>query len=260
MAIPREPNGRPLTLYTLDLEAALEYAHEALSEGLNVEITDRDLRDTETYRSFQESPVLVKYWCVSLSDDASARGLRSASAHQIIEAVEKLRPEEYGAIHAEDLVEFCKAHYLKTRGSADSAQNLSSHPHTQRGTAVFGSEKTLSSFKVGDKVTVRAPSDRPLFHHGSHGTVVSIGTKRVHVRMDTAAFENHDGEVANFLPGDLALGHAGTPRSADRMKDAFTTMKLEVGGDLVAVALDAGIITADQGEQIKTEWANHLQS
>ncbi|GAA0323144.1 hypothetical protein GCM10010302_72860 [Streptomyces polychromogenes] len=114
MAIPREPNGRPLTLYTLDLEAALEYAREALSEGLNVEITDRDLRDTQTCRSFQESPVLVKYWGVSLSDDASARGLRSASAHQIIDAVEKLRPEEYGAIHADDLVEFCKAHYRKT--------------------------------------------------------------------------------------------------------------------------------------------------
>ncbi|MFF3259079.1 hypothetical protein ACFYWO_07860 [Streptomyces sp. NPDC002932] len=260
MAIPREPNGRPLTLYTLDLEAALEYAREALSEGLNVEITDRDLRDTQTYRSFQESPVLVKYWGVSLSDDASARGLRSTSAHQIIDAVEMLRPEDYGAIHADDLVEFCKAHYLKTGVSADSARNLSSDTHAQGETYVFGSGKTLSSFKVGDKVTVRAPSDRPLFHHGSHGTVVTVGTKRVHVRMDTAGFENHDGEVANFLPADLDMGHVGTPRSVDRMNDAFTSMKLEVGADLVSVALDAGIITADQRERIKTAWANHLQS
>ncbi len=84
-----------------------------------MEITDRDLRDTATYRSFQESPVLVKYWSVSLRDDASARGLRSAAAHQVIKAVETLRPEEYGAIHADDLVEFCKAHYVRTHGSAD---------------------------------------------------------------------------------------------------------------------------------------------
>ncbi|GAA2429513.1 hypothetical protein [Streptomyces macrosporus] len=113
MAIPREPNGRPLTLYTLSLDAALTYAREALSEGLNVEITDRDLRDTKTYRSFQDSPVLVKYWGVAVSDGDSAEGYRSASAHQIIQAVEALAPEEYGAIHADDLVAFCRAHYDK---------------------------------------------------------------------------------------------------------------------------------------------------
>jgi hypothetical protein len=125
---------------------------------------------------------------------------------------------------------------------------------------MLGSGRTLSSFKVGDKVTVKAPSDRPLYHHGSHGTVVTIGTKRVHVRMDKAAFESHDGEVANFLPGDLEPGHVGTPRNSDRMNDAFSALKLAAGTDLVAVAMEAGIITAEQGEQIKVAWASHLQS
>ncbi|MFD8727589.1 hypothetical protein [Streptomyces sp. NPDC059611] len=125
---------------------------------------------------------------------------------------------------------------------------------------MLGSGRTLSSFKVEDKVTVKAPSDRPLYHHGSHGTVVTIGTKRVHVRMDKAAFENHDGEVANFLPGDLEPGHVGTPRNSDRVNDAFTTLKLAAGTDLVAVAIEAGILTVEQGEQIKAAWASHLQS
>ncbi|MQY32430.1 hypothetical protein SRB17_03780 [Streptomyces sp. RB17] len=124
---------------------------------------------------------------------------------------------------------------------------------------MLGSGRALSSFKVGDKVTVRAPSDRPMYHQGSHGTVVTIGTKRVHVRMDKAAFESHDGEVANFLPGDLAPGHVGTPRNSDRMNDAFTALKLAAGTDLVAVAMEAGVITAEQGEQIKAVWASHLQ-
>lgn len=63
------------------------------------------------------------------------------------------------------------------------------------------------------KVTVGVPSGKPLYHHGSPGTVVTMGTKRVHVRMGKAAFEGHDAEVANFLPGDLdpglgsAVGH-----------------------------------------------------
>lgn len=109
-------------------------------------------------------------------------------------------------------------------------------------------------------MTVRVPSDRPLYHNGSHGTVVTIGTKRVHVRMDRAAFEGHDGEVANFLPGDLEPGHVGTPRNSDRMNDAFTAFKLAAGTDLVAVAMEAGVITAEQGEQIKAVWASHLQS
>lgn len=124
---------------------------------------------------------------------------------------------------------------------------------------MLGHTPTLRDFKVGDEVTVGVPSDRPLYHHGSHGTVVTVGTKRVHVRMDKAAFENHDGEVANFLPGDLKPGHVGTPRSADRMNDAFNSFKLATGADLVAVATDTGIITAEQGEQIKHAWANHLQ-
>ncbi|WP_058044618.1 hypothetical protein [Streptomyces roseifaciens] len=114
MTIPREPSGRPLTLYTLDQDAALAYAHEALSEGLNVEIKDWDLRDTKTYGTFQKSPILVKYWSVSVTDGESAMGYRSSSAHQIIEAVEAVTPEEYGAIHAEDLVAFCRDHYNKT--------------------------------------------------------------------------------------------------------------------------------------------------
>jgi hypothetical protein len=78
--------------------------------------------------------------------------------------------------------------------------------------------------------------------------------------MDRAAFENHDGEVANFLPGDLEPGHVGTPRNAGRMNDAFTALKLEAGAELVAVAMGAGVITAEQGERIKAVWASHLQS
>jgi len=125
---------------------------------------------------------------------------------------------------------------------------------------MLGSGRTLSSFKVGDKVTVGVPSDRPLYHHGSHGTVVTVGTKRVHVRMDRAAFESNDGEVANFLPGDLDPGHVGTPRNTDRMNDAFTALKLAAGTDLVAVALEAGVITVEQGKQIEAVWAGHLQN
>ncbi|MFI8850324.1 hypothetical protein [Streptomyces sp. 891-h] len=111
MSIPRQSNGRPLTFYSLDLDAAVAYARKALAEGLNVEITDRDLRDTKTYRSFQRSPVLVKYWGVTVTEGTSAMGYRSASAHQIIEAVESSSPLEYGAIHADDLVEFCRDYY-----------------------------------------------------------------------------------------------------------------------------------------------------
>jgi hypothetical protein len=111
MVILRERSGRPLTLYTMDLNAAIEYAKEALGEGLNVEIKDMDLRDTKIYSTFQESPVLAKYWQVSLSTDDSARGLRSHSAHQILQAVDVMSPTEYGAIHAEDLVKFCRSVY-----------------------------------------------------------------------------------------------------------------------------------------------------
>ncbi|MFG2439022.1 hypothetical protein [Streptomyces sp. NPDC048508] len=117
----------------------------------------------------------------------------------------------------------------------------------------------MSSFKVGDKVTVRWPSDKPAYHEGSHGTVVTIGTKRVHVKMDKAAFESHDGEVATFLPGDLKIGHVGIPRNSDRMNDAFTKVRLETGSQVVVAALDAGVITPEQGEQINAAWANHLQ-
>jgi hypothetical protein len=111
MAIPRERSGRPLTLYTMDLNAAIEYAKKALGEGLNGAIKDMDLRDTKTYSTFQESPVLAKYWQVSLSTDESARGARSHSAHQILQAIDAMSPTDYGAIHAEDLVEFCRSVY-----------------------------------------------------------------------------------------------------------------------------------------------------
>ncbi|MFI8179242.1 hypothetical protein ACIF70_01785 [Actinacidiphila glaucinigra] len=113
MAIPREPNGRPLTFYSLSLDAAIAYAHEALSEGLNVVIKDRDLRDTITYRNFQESPTLAKYWAVEISERDSEMGYRSTSAHHVIQAVEQTSPEEYGALHSEDLVAFCREHYSK---------------------------------------------------------------------------------------------------------------------------------------------------
>ncbi|UWE13064.1 hypothetical protein [Actinacidiphila bryophytorum] len=125
---------------------------------------------------------------------------------------------------------------------------------------MFGSGRTLNSFKVGDKVTVRGPSDRPMYHSGSHGTVVTIGTKRVHVKMDSAAFEEHDGEVANFLPGDLEPGHVGTPRNSDRMNDAFVALKLRIAAEVVAVALEAGVITTQQGEQIRAAWTSHAQN
>ncbi|NJQ08152.1 hypothetical protein [Streptomyces lonarensis] len=111
MAIPREPNGRPLTMYTMSLNAALDYAKKALAEGLNVEIKDMDLRDTVTYRTFQESPVLGKYWAVGVTTDDSAMGYRSKSAHQILEAVDRTTPEEYGAIHTDDLVAVCRGVY-----------------------------------------------------------------------------------------------------------------------------------------------------
>ncbi|MGW2837139.1 hypothetical protein ACWCWD_05000 [Streptomyces sp. NPDC001493] len=44
------------------------------------------------------------------------------------------------------------------------------------------------------------------------------------------------------------------------MNDAFTALKLAAGTDLVAVALEARIITAEQGEQIKTAWVSHLEN
>ncbi|MFJ5922465.1 hypothetical protein ACIQF6_07600 [Kitasatospora sp. NPDC092948] len=66
--------------------------------------------------------------------------------------------------------------------------------------------------------------------------------------------------MANFLPGDLEAGHVGTPRNSDRMNDAFTALKMAAGTDLVAVALEAGVITPEQGEQIKAVWASHLQT
>ncbi|WP_416876401.1 hypothetical protein [Kitasatospora sp. SC0581] len=118
MAIPREPNGRPLTLYTISLDAALDYAKEALAEGLNVEIKDMDLRDTVTYRTFQESPVLAKYWQVNVTTDDSARGLRSHSAHHVLQAVDEMTPKQYGAIHAEDLVEVCRGVYSSDHGQS----------------------------------------------------------------------------------------------------------------------------------------------
>ncbi|MBD0743871.1 hypothetical protein [Streptomyces sp. CBMA152] len=113
MATPREPNGRPLTFYSLSLDAAIEYARAALAEGLNVVIKDWDLRDTITYSSFQESPTLVKYWAVEISEMDSAMGYRSTSAHHVIQAVDHTTPEEYGALHAEDLVTFCRDYYSK---------------------------------------------------------------------------------------------------------------------------------------------------
>ncbi|MFI9393223.1 hypothetical protein ACIG53_20300 [Streptomyces bauhiniae] len=124
---------------------------------------------------------------------------------------------------------------------------------------MFG-ENRLSSFQIGDAVTVGWPRDRPIYHQGSHGTVVSLGTKRVHVRMDKATFEDRDGSVESFLPGDLKSGHAGTPRNVDRMKAAVDSMKLEVAAEVVAVALDAGVVTVEQGNQIKAAWANHVQN
>ncbi len=51
----------------------------------------------------------------------------------------------------------------------------------------------------------------------------------------------------------------GTPRNTDRMNDAFTALKLAAGADLVAVALEAGVISVEQGKQIEAVWADHLQ-
>ncbi len=39
-----------------------------------------------------------------------------------------------------------------------------------------------------------------------------------------------------------------------------TTTGTAAGTDLVTVAMEAGVITAEQGEQIKTVWVGHLQS
>ncbi|WP_416963386.1 hypothetical protein [Streptomyces sp. Agncl-13] len=43
------------------------------------------------------------------------------------------------------------------------------------------------------------------------------------------------------------------------MNDAFTALKLAAGADLVAVALEAGVISVEQGKQIEAVWADHLQ-
>lgn len=79
-------------------------------------------RNSGRPRTFQDSPTLVKYGQVSVTDGDSAKGYRSASAHQIIDAVTILAPEEYGAIHAEDLVKFCREYYNRLDGGlADTA-------------------------------------------------------------------------------------------------------------------------------------------
>jgi hypothetical protein len=113
------------------------------------------------------------------------------------------------------------------------------------------------SLEVGDPVTVRTPSDRPLFHSGSHGTVLSFGVSRVKIRIDVAAFESRDGEVHTFLPQDLVHGHNGTPRNADRMTEAVTAMGAAQVTTAVDLAVGANVITEDQGRRILALWREH---
>jgi hypothetical protein len=97
---------------------------------------------------------------------------------------------------------------------------------------------------VGDEVTVLIGD--PSYHSGSHGVIEKFGTKNAYVRLTVAAFESHDGSVLKLRPESLRRGLHGRPRNSDRMAgiaDDFV-------GDVLADAVAAGIISADQRQRI----------
>ncbi|MFF8271919.1 hypothetical protein ACF059_31765 [Streptomyces sp. NPDC016562] len=106
-------------------------------------------------------------------------------------------------------------------------------------------------------MTVYSTSDRPFHLHGSHGVVLSLGIKRVKVELTRAAFESSDGKVETFLPSDLEYGHEGTPRNADKMVETMLEIQRVPVNDAAALAVESGVITKAQGDQLVRLWHDH---
>ncbi|MFE4589813.1 hypothetical protein [Streptomyces laurentii] len=109
----------------------------------------------------------------------------------------------------------------------------------------------------GDPVTVYSTTDRPFHLQGSHGLVVSLGSKRVKVELTRAAFESSDGRVETFLPRDLKYGHEGTPRNADKMAETMLEIQRVPVREASALAVEAGVITKAQADQLVQLWQDH---
>jgi hypothetical protein len=112
---------------------------------------------------------------------------------------------------------------------------------------------------VGDPVTVSYPSDRPIFHRGSHGQVLSFGTKRVKVKLTTAAFASRDGDVETFMSEDLEHGHHGIPRHEDRITDVALGFGANRLAEVLGTAIEEGVINSAQGERIHELWQQQCQ-
>ncbi|MFB6861990.1 hypothetical protein [Streptomyces virginiae] len=109
-------------------------------------------------------------------------------------------------------------------------------------------------------MTISFPSDRPFHLQGSHGVVLSLGTKRVKVELTRAAFESSDGKVETFLPCDLTHGHEGTPRNADKMAEAMLEIQRVPVREVTALGVEAGVITKAQAEQLVQLWQDHTEA
>jgi hypothetical protein len=112
---------------------------------------------------------------------------------------------------------------------------------------------------VGDPVTVIRTSDRPLYWYGSHGSVVSFGTKRVKIEVTTAAFPSRDGDIETFLPDDLVYGHRGHARNSDRLRDATSTFAESTLREAIDWGVEAGVVSESQGEQLIRIWRQRRQ-
>lgn len=108
--------------------------------------------------------------------------------------------------------------------------------------------------KPGDPVTVRGPSDRPIYHNNSHGTVMRFGPKRVRVRIVRGAFESHDGQEETFLPEDLEYGYHGSARNADRRAEIMLDYKRAILSEAAQLAVNAGIINEVQFRRLVEFW------
>ncbi|MGW9372553.1 hypothetical protein ACWGVR_21320 [Streptomyces xanthophaeus] len=109
-------------------------------------------------------------------------------------------------------------------------------------------------------MTISFPSDRPFHLQGSHGVVLSLGTKRVKVELTRAAFESSDGKVETFLPCDLTHGHEGTPRNADKMAEAMLEIQRVPVREVTALGVEAGVITKAQADQLVQLWQDHTEA